>query len=878
MISEHYTMYKKNIFRILIPSTWKNINATDVESLVFEDGDVQVNTKSGVFGNTPYTLQTGGCGEEGEYIQVSNDFIENYENINGMFGPAGQVFVHEWAKYRYGVFDEFGYPGDEKYPMFFHRTQWTTDGQVNKLTPNFCTNLDLTDYYLKDWTTGGNCQTDATSGLPNINCVPVIGEGNTINSSIMAIPYLNGNNQFCDDTETFYHHEDSPTKQNDLCKGQSTFTVIKQHDDFIGYSPIAKKNDTIFEIVRAKSSSSFVMVIDVSGSMGGPISDPRLSRLKQSSQRWLEYDLKDGVSLGITTFSTEATVMANMTTVNNESRPGLSNVLGNLTANGSTCLGAGLKKGLDVLKGSEEKGGVMIFLTDGVHQCEGSDKSTINDVIQFIKDQEVRVITIAFSNDADQDLINLAKETDGKAFFVPDLSGPEVINTAMQGSLTYQPSVPSNEVDIIIFEQTYKKSNNIFTTFIIDEMLGKDVTIQIDFSGNPGVDIQIYSLNTTDTFTEETGVFLKSFSELGPESYNLSVTSKTNDAIGFASFRITAKAKSETIPIMTNCWTSLGNSVANMSTNTKIAVIARVLQGTNPVIGARVTAYIESEYNPSPLEISLLDTGSNPDNVANDGVYARYFTTFDSSKEPVRYSLKCQVEGTDSSQINQGFIDARRHRIKRSLPSTPSMDNPICCGSNTVTDNSILKPTGNFRRASAGGSIEVHNGDQANYPPGEVSNLIASIGKNNQYITLRFTSTGEKLDFGTADEIRIYYTNNRTELSKPESIINNIPFLNASQVLNPNSLKAAEGGTEIVVVILSEVFEQEQQYWFKLVTIARSLEAWSNTASVFIHQEQPSLPFEDGLKPGAVAGMVLGSILTVFVVAGAIFLYKRSLN
>jgi len=28
-----------------------------------------------------------------------------------------KVFVHEFAKLRYGVFEEFGYPGDSQYPM-----------------------------------------------------------------------------------------------------------------------------------------------------------------------------------------------------------------------------------------------------------------------------------------------------------------------------------------------------------------------------------------------------------------------------------------------------------------------------------------------------------------------------------------------------------------------------------------------------------------------------------------------------------------------------------------------------------------------------------------------------------------------------------------
>ena len=93
----------------MIPTAWTGIAATEVESLVFQDGDVQVNTKSGVYGNTPYTLQTGDCGEEGEYIQISDEFIENYGSMENMFGPGGQVFVHEWAKYRYVEMGAFGF-------------------------------------------------------------------------------------------------------------------------------------------------------------------------------------------------------------------------------------------------------------------------------------------------------------------------------------------------------------------------------------------------------------------------------------------------------------------------------------------------------------------------------------------------------------------------------------------------------------------------------------------------------------------------------------------------------------------------------------------------------------------------------------------------
>ena len=57
----------------------------------------------------------GGCGSTGEFIHLTPDYLMH---INGtsetQFGPHENVFVHEWAKLRYGVFDEYGYPGDEQ--------------------------------------------------------------------------------------------------------------------------------------------------------------------------------------------------------------------------------------------------------------------------------------------------------------------------------------------------------------------------------------------------------------------------------------------------------------------------------------------------------------------------------------------------------------------------------------------------------------------------------------------------------------------------------------------------------------------------------------------------------------------------------------------
>jgi len=859
--------------RILIPNTWTNISVDDtVESIVFKDGNIRVDERSGVYGNSPFTIQTGGCAESGEYIQASAPFLTEYESMNTTFGPLGQVFVHEWAKYRYGVFEEFGFPGDEKYPMFYYKVQWTSSGQENVVTPNFCTNTEITDFSMVDAVTGGECSYSSKTGLPDFNCIPVLGQNNNISSSIMAIPYLEGNDQFCDDTEEMFHRVDIPTKHNDICEGRSTFSVIQDHPDFKDYEPGNQIEDITprFSILGTKSASSFVMVLDVSGSMDdncGPGTaadcEYRITRMVQASKRWVEYDIKDGVPLGLVTFSSKNNIneILSLKSMDGSYRQTFKDELDKLKADGGTCMGDGLLKGLETLKnGNVPYGGVILFLTDGEFTCDGGIQ-TLDEVIPDLKAQGVRVITIAFSDDADENIINLARETNGKSYFVPDSSGPELINTAMQGSLTYQPSVPSNEIDIIIFEESFEHESSIKFNITVDDLIGRNVTVQIDMSGNPGSLITIGN-NTAEAFDADGTFQYVYLNDLVSGSYSGQI--EAQKAISFVSIKVTARSNSATVPIMTECWTSFGNNAVDFSVDSdlKLAVIAKVLQGANPVIGAKVTAYIEQEGADAPIELTLYDKGAAPDSIANDGLYARYFTKFEPNAENTRYTLKCQVEGTDDSQINQGFIDARDHM--RSLPNRPSSESPVCCGSDALREDSILSPTGNFKRLSSGGSIEMKNANKVDYPPGQVNDLRGGNNLNQASFTLTFTSAGETLDSGTAEGIEVYFSHNSSLLFDNS----NLTYLTVNDVYNNASLTPSEAGTKVEIevkrIINGTALEVEQQYFFRLLTVGKTKSTWSNIAPVYFPRQQVSSSM----------GMCLDRI--ILVLAATVFFTKHS--
>ncbi len=125
---------------ILLPVGWDVEGAIVSSEYFYEDGDVRVNLQNPLYQDTPYTVQPGGCGDRGDYIHLTPDFLRNM-NTSSMqfFGPADKIFVHEWAKLRYGVFEEYGYPGDEQFPLFYYEIGFDDGGTTEELTPNFDT-------------------------------------------------------------------------------------------------------------------------------------------------------------------------------------------------------------------------------------------------------------------------------------------------------------------------------------------------------------------------------------------------------------------------------------------------------------------------------------------------------------------------------------------------------------------------------------------------------------------------------------------------------------------------------------------------------------------------------------------------------------------
>ena len=648
---------------ILVPQGW-SIEAEPSVDETFEDAEFRVGPANPVYGHNPYTVQNRECGDPGEFTLLSSWFVLNHaSNASTEFGRTDKVVVHEWAKLRWGVFEEYGYPGDERFPMFYFQTTWGPNGQEDNTKPNFCTSTEV-EGEARDIVTGGECNNNPDSGLPDSSCYFFPRVDNTVASSYMALPFLDSVTDFCDETEANLHHAEIPTKHNLYCDGRNTWEVIEHNSDFANEvnPPNQEISDTtpIFRLVQSKSPK-YVVLMDVSTSMQTPeghidLIDVRSENLKNAVKRWLMYEVIDGTEVALVMFSdaipTSNPILFPMSVIDDPTRIKMREAVDSMNFLGRTCIGCGIDRALNWdggLKGFN--GGVIILITDGKQDCEtGPDDPsclTIQDMMPEVLTRKTKVVTIAFGLEADPALEDLALQSGGKSYFIDDYSGPGSINDAFTGSLTYQPGDVLGESTTTVHQhdrQNVVEGETVKDFFDIDVSIGREVSFQITINTAMGKDcesaVTITLLQPDEEHTPELdGVpFTCSAANFKTYRYSVPIAAEgrwvyqivASEALASMSVKVESKSRDpSTDPVMSRCWISSDTQELDTSTNVKLAVVAEVSQGSKGVVGARVEAVIErpvdSNNNPQPpIELELLDNGGGADKIKNDGTYSRW--------------------------------------------------------------------------------------------------------------------------------------------------------------------------------------------------------------------------------------------------------------
>lgn len=855
--------------KILLPKTWTNTPYDEAAlNENFEDSEIRVDARNVVYGDQPYTDQPGGCGVPGRYIHLTPEYLTD-DSAAAWWGPRNKTLVHEWAKLRWGVFDEIGYPHDPTFPLFYWNTQITADGIEDVVIPNYCANRELTGE-LKDIVSRGGCS--FKSGFPDENCRFLPSEDQDATSSLMAYYYLNSIVEFCDSAsdEKFSHNDLAPNRHNLMCDSRSVWDVINQHSDFAdGANPPTNAPTPTTITVLRQEEAKFCLVLDYSRSMD---TSQRIEKLQRTAQRWILHEVAQGSFVGIVKFWGTAKMTSNVTEITDQaSRQDLANLIDrNLGA--STSIGAGLSLAVNqVLVG--QKNPVIVLVTDGAE----NKKPYISDVRDRVISSGARVVTIAFGDAADPNLESLAEATGGKSFTVVDADDGGMLDDAFLGSLTYQPGEKLTDTKVQIYEYDYEGKQTLLNeTFSVDASVGRDLEFRLDASDASHVTSAPVLVRPNGTevggASLDAGISMWTISvplaEEGEWAWRAGVSGNSNEYIRVG---VTAKARDpETMPIYTRSWLSDTEDV-DAAVN-PIIVYAEVKQGNNPVVGARVRASVtQPSTTAAAVELDLLDNGQGADTQAGDGVYSRYLTVYSTTG---RYAVKAQVWDDGSAFVNNGFTTSRR-RHPRSLPSLP-LDTPTyCCGSVVPMDPDLATPTGSFSRSASGGSFRatsVPSGDVL--PPARVTDLQSEV--KSSVLTLTWTASGDDFDSGIVSGYEIRLSANRSQLREDtfDSAENETLLLSLEESMAMPELLLEAGQKVELNFTFGDEMEMDKFYFVALRAVddGGSMSPVSNLASA-VSSSPPSEP--EGLEGWAIALIVIGCLVAVAGIVGGLFYAKK---
>ncbi|ODN06571.1 Calcium-activated chloride channel regulator 4 [Orchesella cincta] len=210
---------------IVLPEHWQIDADAFATTQHYHNADIRINHEY----QAPEVINPTLCGYPGRYIELPYNFFD-LPDI-GPYGLTGKALLTLWARYRWGVHDEHGYPDDPSFPYFWKKyrlpDQPETDPEDYQVTN--CANTEVKGKFQN--LNGEICEA-SEDGLspPPSDCRFVPDEVNqTATSSLMSFHFINSLTRFCDkDT----HNKRAPTRQNLYCRFLSVTEVMEQSMDF----------------------------------------------------------------------------------------------------------------------------------------------------------------------------------------------------------------------------------------------------------------------------------------------------------------------------------------------------------------------------------------------------------------------------------------------------------------------------------------------------------------------------------------------------------------------------------------------------------------------------------------------------------------------
>ncbi|XP_072366532.1 calcium-activated chloride channel regulator 1-like [Scyliorhinus torazame] len=815
--------------KILLPRTWSlnssSIHRPTTES--YEKADVIIAEPYLKYGDEPYTQQYGGCGEKGQYIHFTPNFIRN-SSLTQIYGPKEKVFVHEWAHLQWGVFDEY----NQLVPYYLSNGKYEATRCSKELIG---TNGDCTGGDCK------SCEIDPNSGLPKGNCQFYPDKDQTATSSIMYIQGLPQVTEFCDKNT---HNPEAPTMQNKMCDYRSIWEVIRESEDFRNNRPPHTGSVTpTFTILQAKDRV-ISLVLDTSGSMD---SENRINRLRQAAEIFLLQIVEVQSKVGIVTFSSDASIQANLKLIDNDDvRKELVRLLPK-SASGGTNICAGVQAGFEVLRDDDgaTRGDEIVLLTDG-------EDGGISSCFAEVKQSGAVVHTIALGPSAAIALEQLSNMTGGLQFAATGNVDASGLIDAFTGLVSGNDDISQQSIQLESFGTMIYDGDWMNDTVPIDKTVGNDTFFVVTWEKQiPDIFVADPSgkVYNKDAFVRGETLLTARLNINGTAQaghWKYSILNPGSDQI--ITITVTSRAADEKIPPLTvNVLISEKDSYGGRT------IYAEISQGFSPVMFANVTAIIERPTG-RPIEERLSDDGTGADVVKNDGIYTKKVFKFSGFG---RYNFKVRVEGKDGATKKAIRTGARAFYIPGYTENGVIQINPP---QPPINLEGLATELGDFSRVKSGGAISVPAGTPpVDVPPCKITDLQATIVKNK--VELEWTAPGEDYDQGAAS---------RYEMRMSDSLLQLRDNFSTTAPVNLTSMNPQPFGSRETVAFVPENTELKNgtTVYFALCAYDKINQpsAISNVAKISVYVPWIEHPKGNNGRLEVVCSVIVVTILVCLII------------
>ncbi|XP_063138301.1 calcium-activated chloride channel regulator 4 isoform X2 [Rattus norvegicus] len=513
-------------------------------------------------------------------------------------------------------------------------------------------------------------------------------------------------------------------------------------------------------------------------------------------------------------------------------------------------------------KGYQTGGNDILLLSDG-------EDSTAKDCLDEVKDSGAVVHFIALGKAFDQSISNMANVTGGKQLFATDEAQNNGLIDAFGALASENADVTEKSLQLESKGAVLTNSRWLNDTVVIDSTVGKDTYFLVTWSQQaPAIHLrdpkgtQITNF-TIDTASKMAYLTIPGIAEVGVWTYNLEA--KVDSEI--LTITVTSRASRPSVPPI------IVNAKVNTDTNSfpsPMIVYAEVLQGYTPIIGARVTATIESNSGKTE-ELVLLDNGAGADAFKDDGVYSRYFTAYSDNG---RYSVKVRADGgTNSARRSSRHPSSRAAYIPGWVVDGEIQGNPPR-PETTEDTQPVLE---NFSRTASGGAFVMSKvpalplPDQ--YPPNQITDLQATL--DGEKISLTWTAPGDDFDVGRVQQYII-----RTS----ENIIDLRDNFNKSLQVNTTHLIPKEANSKETFAFKPETISGENATYIFIaiesVDKSNLHSGLSNIAQVALFTPQadpvPEESPQSGVSITTIVLSVVGAVVLVcIIVSTTVCILKR---